>query len=143
MARQSICPGPSNSPHASRKVNWAGVSRAQPASNANSTFCFISRTWYSCADQIDLWFEEAGEELMVVDYKETDRMADGESPSAAYALQLQIYALALERSAGRIADRAVLYYLRRTKRSRCRSIRSRLAQPYRRFSTRRIPSNIL
>ncbi len=56
--------------------------------------------------QIDLWFEEAGE-LIVVDYK-TDR---GESPDA-YAMQLQIYALALERYAGRAADRAVLYYLR-------------------------------
>ncbi len=56
--------------------------------------------------QIDLWFEESGE-LIVVDYK-TDR---DESPEA-YALQLQFYALALERYAGRIADRAMLYYLR-------------------------------
>jgi ATP-dependent helicase/nuclease subunit A len=56
--------------------------------------------------QIDLWFEENGE-LIVVDYK-TDRE---ESPEA-HALQLQIYALALDRYAGRIADRAVLYYLR-------------------------------
>jgi CRISPR-associated protein Cas4 len=60
--------------------------------------------------QIDLWFEEAGE-LVVLDYK-TDRLADHEIPSAAYALQLQIYALALERYAGRVADRAALYYLR-------------------------------
>jgi ATP-dependent helicase/nuclease subunit A len=56
--------------------------------------------------QIDLWFEEDGE-LIVIDYK-TDRE---QSPDA-YALQLQIYALALERYAGRVADRAVLYYLR-------------------------------
>jgi CRISPR/Cas system-associated exonuclease Cas4 (RecB family) len=59
--------------------------------------------------QIDLWFEEAGE-LIVVDYK-TDRH---ESPEA-YALQLQIYALALERYAGRVADRAILFYLRQDK----------------------------
>jgi ATP-dependent helicase/nuclease subunit A len=59
--------------------------------------------------QIDLWFEEAGE-LIVVDYK-TDRE---ESPEA-YALQLQIYALALERYAGRVADRAILFYLRQDK----------------------------
>lgn len=63
--------------------------------------------------QIDLWFEEGGE-LIVVDYK-TDRIAsDHESPDA-YARQLQIYALALERYAGRIADRAFLCYLRANK----------------------------
>jgi ATP-dependent exoDNAse (exonuclease V) beta subunit len=56
--------------------------------------------------QIDLWFEESGE-LIVVDYK-TDR----EESSEGYQLQLQIYSLALERYAGRAADRAILYYLR-------------------------------
>jgi ATP-dependent helicase/nuclease subunit A len=56
--------------------------------------------------QIDLWFEEAGE-LIVVDYK-TDRT---ESPEP-YELQLRLYAIALERYAGRIPDRAMLYYLR-------------------------------
>jgi len=60
--------------------------------------------------QIDLWFEEGGE-LIVVDYK-TDRVSGDPESSEAYALQLQIYALALERYAGRVADRAVLYYLR-------------------------------
>ncbi|HML18238.1 MAG TPA: UvrD-helicase domain-containing protein [Bryobacteraceae bacterium] len=57
--------------------------------------------------QIDLWFEESGE-LILVDYK-TDLE---ESSSATYALQLRLYALALERYAGRAPDRAVLYYLR-------------------------------
>lgn len=57
--------------------------------------------------QIDLWFEEAGE-LIVVDYK-TDR---DESASQAYALQLRLYALALERHTGKLPDRTVLYYLR-------------------------------
>ncbi len=56
--------------------------------------------------QIDLWFEE-GDELIVVDYK-TDRT---ESPEP-YELQLRLYALALERYAGRIPNRAILYYLR-------------------------------
>jgi CRISPR/Cas system-associated exonuclease Cas4 (RecB family) len=60
--------------------------------------------------QIDLWFEEGGE-LIVVDYK-TDRVSDDREFRGAYGLQLQIYALALERYAGRAADRAVLYYLR-------------------------------
>ncbi len=57
--------------------------------------------------QIDLWFEEGGE-LVLVDYK-TDR---DESRAGEYALQLRLYALALERYAGRVPDRAVLYYLR-------------------------------
>jgi len=61
--------------------------------------------------QIDLWFDEgskAGGELVLVDYK-TDR---DESASEGYALQLRLYALALERYAGRRPDKAVLYYLR-------------------------------
>src|SRR6185369_14500843 len=58
--------------------------------------------------QIDLWFEE-GRELILVDYK-TDR-----EESAAYDLQLRLYALALERYTGRLPDRAVLHYLRSDK----------------------------
>jgi len=57
--------------------------------------------------QIDLWFEDRGQ-LVLVDYK-TDR---DESAAEGYALQLRLYALALERYAGRRPDRAVLYYLR-------------------------------
>jgi ATP-dependent helicase/nuclease subunit A len=57
--------------------------------------------------QIDLWFEEAGE-LVVMDYK-TDRT---ESSAAEYTLQLRLYALALQLYAGRIPDRAALCYLR-------------------------------
>lgn len=57
--------------------------------------------------QIDLWFEENGE-LILVDYK-TDR---AEATSSGYALQLRLYALALERYIGRLPDRAVLHYLR-------------------------------
>jgi ATP-dependent exoDNAse (exonuclease V) beta subunit len=57
--------------------------------------------------QIDLWFEEAGE-LVLVDYK-TDR---DEGSAESYALQLRLYALALERHAGRVPDRAVLFYVR-------------------------------
>jgi ATP-dependent exoDNAse (exonuclease V) beta subunit len=56
--------------------------------------------------QIDLWFEEGGE-LTLVDYK-TDR---DESGAAEYALQLRLYALALERYAGRRPDRASLCFL--------------------------------
>lgn len=57
--------------------------------------------------QIDAWFEEGGE-LLLLDYK-TDR---DESGAAGYALQLRLYALAMARYAGRIPDRAALCYLR-------------------------------
>lgn len=56
--------------------------------------------------QIDLWFEEAGE-LVLVDYK-----SDREELPERYATQVRLYALALERYAGRRPDRALLYYLR-------------------------------
>ena len=56
--------------------------------------------------QIDLWFEEGGE-LILVDYKS----GRDESRSGEYELQLRLYALALLRYAGRVPDRAVLYYL--------------------------------
>jgi ATP-dependent helicase/nuclease subunit A len=55
------------------------------------------------AGQIDLWFEEAGE-LILVDYK-TSGDAAGE-----FELQLRLYALALERYAGRLPNRAVLFF---------------------------------
>ncbi len=64
--------------------------------------------------QVDLWFEnppdDSGQpgELVLVDYK-TDRT---EASSESYALQLRLYALALERYLGRRPDRAVLHYLR-------------------------------
>jgi ATP-dependent helicase/nuclease subunit A len=57
--------------------------------------------------QIDLWFEEAGE-LTLVDYK-TDH---DDSSFEEYALQLRVYALALERFLGRLPDRALVCYLR-------------------------------
>jgi len=57
--------------------------------------------------QIDLWFEDGGQ-IVLVDYK-TDR---DESAADSYALQLRLYALALERYAACRPDRAVLYYLR-------------------------------
>jgi ATP-dependent exoDNAse (exonuclease V) beta subunit len=60
--------------------------------------------------QIDLWFEESGE-LVLVDYK-TDRHESPGGESAEYALQLRLYALALKTHAGRLPDRAALCYLR-------------------------------
>ncbi len=62
--------------------------------------------------QIDLSFEEAGQ-LVVVDYK-TDDLAPAEVPgrARAYALQVQLYALALEQMRGRRPDAAYLHFLR-------------------------------
>jgi ATP-dependent exoDNAse (exonuclease V) beta subunit len=62
--------------------------------------------------QVDLWFEEGGE-LAIVDYK-TDSVTAREAHQRArdHALQLRLYALAVERFAGRAPDRAWLYFLR-------------------------------
>jgi ATP-dependent exoDNAse (exonuclease V) beta subunit len=62
--------------------------------------------------QVDLWFEEGGE-LVVVDYK-TDEVSGAEAHHRArdYALQLRLYARAVERVAGRAPDRAWLHFLR-------------------------------
>jgi ATP-dependent exoDNAse (exonuclease V) beta subunit len=82
--------------------------RAQSASRIEREFDFLFETEdVIVRGQIDLWFEDGGE-LVIVDYK-TDR---DESGSDGYALQLRLYAVALERYAGRRPDRAVLYYLR-------------------------------
>jgi CRISPR/Cas system-associated exonuclease Cas4 (RecB family) len=64
--------------------------------------------------QIDLWFEEKGE-LILVDYK-TDAVPtahEAEQHARAYGEQLRLYAMALERIAGRLPDQAYIYFLRR------------------------------
>jgi ATP-dependent exoDNAse (exonuclease V) beta subunit len=62
--------------------------------------------------QIDLWFEEGGR-LEIVDYKTDDVPVDAASRRAQdYALQLRVYAMAIERLTGRAADRAWLHFLR-------------------------------
>jgi ATP-dependent helicase/nuclease subunit A len=62
--------------------------------------------------QIDLWFEEGGE-LVTVDYK-TDAVSTAEAPHRArdYELQLRLYAMAVEKVAGRPPDRAYLHFLK-------------------------------
>ena len=62
--------------------------------------------------QIDLWFEDRGNTVLV-DYK-TDRVSPAEAPARAeqYALQLRLYALALERITGHVPDEAYVYFLR-------------------------------
>lgn len=62
--------------------------------------------------QIDLWFEH-NRELVLVDYK-TDRLKVPIPPERieGYEIQLQMYAMALDRMLGRMPDRAYLYFLR-------------------------------
>ncbi len=60
--------------------------------------------------QIDLWFEEGGERVLV-DYK-TDREGVGAGRVQPYSLQLRLYAMALEALDGRRPDRAFLHFLR-------------------------------
>jgi len=61
--------------------------------------------------QIDLWFEEGGE-LVLVDYK-TDRMTAAEDQRLEpYRLQLRLYALAVEKLLGRLPDKGFLHLLR-------------------------------
>jgi ATP-dependent exoDNAse (exonuclease V) beta subunit len=62
--------------------------------------------------QVDLWFEEGGD-LVVVDYK-TDAVNTAEAHERAhdYAVQLRLYAMAVERVAGRAPNRAWLHFLR-------------------------------
>jgi ATP-dependent helicase/nuclease subunit A len=62
--------------------------------------------------QIDLWFEEGGE-VVIVDYK-TDRFqaATRQQRLKNYAMQLRFYAAALGRRLGRKVDQAYLYLLR-------------------------------
>jgi ATP-dependent helicase/nuclease subunit A len=63
--------------------------------------------------QIDLWLEEGGE-MVLVDYKTDEAGFDGGvERGEGYALQLRLYALALEKLTGRLPDRAWLFYLRR------------------------------
>jgi ATP-dependent helicase/nuclease subunit A len=62
--------------------------------------------------QVDLWFVEGGE-LVIVDYK-SDAVTAAQAHHRAldYALQLRLYAMAVEKVAGRPVDRAWLHFLR-------------------------------
>jgi ATP-dependent exoDNAse (exonuclease V) beta subunit len=62
--------------------------------------------------QIDLWFEE-GADLVVVDYKTDDvSAAQAEDRARDYSMQLRLYAMALERVTGRPPTHAFLHFLR-------------------------------
>jgi ATP-dependent exoDNAse (exonuclease V) beta subunit len=94
---------------ADSKIAW----RANRASQSGREFDFlIELEDFIVRGQIDLWFEENGE-LVLVDYK-TDQVEPGKERwhGLRYGPQLRLYALALERLLGRLPDRALLFYLR-------------------------------
>lgn len=85
--------------------------RALRASRAEREFDFLlALEDVVLRGQIDLWFEE-NNELIVVDYK-TGAMDGTNEQIPSYALQVRLYALALERVTGRLPDKAFLHFLR-------------------------------
>jgi len=87
--------------------------RAAKASRVEREFDFLMAVeGLVVRGQVDLWFIEGGE-LAIVDYK-TDAVTAAQAHQRAqdYALQLRLYAMAVERVAGRAVDRAWLHFLR-------------------------------
>ena len=87
--------------------------RAAAAARAGREFAFLlAIDDVVVRGQIDLWFEDAGE-LTVVDYK-TDQVSaeEAEARAEGYALQLRLYALALQRRFGRAPAMGYVYLLR-------------------------------
>ena len=86
--------------------------RAASAKRAGREFDFLMHLEdVVLQGRIDWWFEEGGE-LVLVDFK-TDHVAASQAAERAqsYALQLQLYALALERRLGRLPERALVCLL--------------------------------
>jgi len=104
----------------SEAIRLAGVFRQSPlgrrvakASRVEREFDFLmSVEDLVIRGQVDLWFVEGGE-LVIVDYK-TDAVTASQAHQRArdYALQLRLYAMAVERIASRRVDRAWLHFLR-------------------------------
>jgi ATP-dependent exoDNAse (exonuclease V) beta subunit len=87
--------------------------RASRAARAEREFDFLMAVdGLVVRGQVDLWFEEAGE-IVVVDYK-TDAVSAAEAHERArdYAIQLRLYAMAVEHVAGRAPSHAWLHFLR-------------------------------
>jgi len=87
--------------------------RAAKAPRAEREFDFlIAMDGLVVRGQVDLWFEEGGD-LVIVDYK-TDAVSGPQAHQRAedYALQLKLYAMAVEQVAGRTPTRAYLHFLR-------------------------------
>lgn len=110
-------PPPTPHPDAERLANIFRSSplgrRVERAARVEREFDFLmSLEDLVIRGQVDLWFEENGE-LAIVDYK-TDTVTAAEAHQRAqdYALQLRLYAIAVEKIAGRAPTRAWLHFLR-------------------------------
>ncbi len=104
----------------SEAVRLAGVFRSSPLARRVAKASRIEREFdflMSVEDlvirgQVDLWFQEGGE-LAIVDYKTDDVTASQAHQRAQdYTTQLRLYAMAVEKVAGRPVDRAWLHFLR-------------------------------
>ena len=86
--------------------------RAARASRAEREFDFLLAIEDTVLrGQIDLWFEE-GSEIVLVDYKTDDvKPEQVEARAEEYAVQLRLYGLAIERVAGRLPAAAFVYFL--------------------------------
>jgi ATP-dependent exoDNAse (exonuclease V) beta subunit len=87
--------------------------RVERAARVEREFDFLMAVeGLAMSGQVDLWFEEGGE-LAIVDYK-TDAVTAAEAHQRAqeYELQVRLYAMAVERVAGRVPDKAWLHFLR-------------------------------
>ncbi len=87
--------------------------RAARAARAEREFAFLLNIDdVIVSGTIDLWFAD-GDDLTLVDYKTDDvTAAEAEARAAEYALQLRLYAVALEHSEGRPPSAAYLHFLR-------------------------------
>jgi ATP-dependent helicase/nuclease subunit A len=87
--------------------------RAARASRVEREFDFLMAVeGLVLRGQIDLWFEEGGE-TVIVDYKtDTVNAVEAHQRAQDYFMQLRLYALAVERITGRAPDRAWLHFLR-------------------------------
>ena len=107
-------------PDPERRAGWQEVFRQSPLGRRAARATRVAREFdflmavegLVVRGQVDLWFEEDGESV-IADYK-TDDVTASEAQYRArdYALQLRLYALAVERSTGRAPDRAWLHFLR-------------------------------
>jgi CRISPR/Cas system-associated exonuclease Cas4 (RecB family) len=87
--------------------------RAAPAQRVEREFDFLMAVEdLVISGQVDLWFEEGGE-LVVVDYK-TEAVIAADVPARAeeHAFQLRLYAMAVAAVDGRMPDRAWFHFLR-------------------------------
>ncbi len=87
--------------------------RAERALSVEREFSFlVDIAGVLVRGQIDLWFEEGGE-LILIDYKTDDLpAAQAEAKAQQYAMQIHLYAWTLRKITGRLPDHAYIHFLR-------------------------------